>query len=134
MEEYSGEHILVEDYSGEHILVEDYSGVHLYWWKSILAYIYIGGRVFWCTHILVEEYSCVYTYILVEECSGVHIYWWKSMRRVHMSVVTASRGEMMQVTPDAARARPKRTFYLSAAALLHKVGIYWKKTFGTYKG
>ena len=45
-----------------------------------------------------------------------------------MSVVTASRGEMMQVTPDAARARPKRTFYLSAAALLHKVGIYWKKT------
>ena len=44
-----------------------------------------------------------------------------------MSVVTASRGEMMQVTPDAARARPKRTFYLSAAALAHKVGIYWKK-------
>ena len=50
------------------------------------------------------------------------------MMRVHMSVVTASRGEMMQVTPDAARARPKRTFYLSAAALLHKVVIYWKKT------
>ena len=43
-----------------------------------------------------------------------------------MSVVTASRGEMMQVTPDAARARPKRTFYLSAA-LAHKVSIYWKK-------
>ena len=99
------------------ILVEENSGVHLYWWKSVLVNIYIAGRVFWCTHILVEEYS------------GVHIYWWKSMRRVHMSVVTASRGEMMQVTPDAARARPKRTFYLSAAALLHKVGIYWKKTF-----
>ena len=55
------------------------------------------------------------------------------MRRVHMSVVTASRGEMMQVTPDAARARPKRTFYLSAADHLHKVVIYWKKTIGTYK-
>ena len=67
-------------------------------------------------------------HILVEESSCVHIYWWKSMMRVHMSVVTASRGEMMQVTPDAARARPKRTFYLSAAALLHKVVIYWKKT------
>ena len=84
-------------------------GTFIYWWKSILVH-YEQLYIYWWKSIL------------------VNIYWWKSMRRVHMSVVTASRGEMMQVTPDAARARPKRTFYLSAAALLHKVGIYWKKT------
>ena len=75
--------------------------------------------------VRMSVYVCICStyYVLV-----YYMYQCGSMGGVHMSGVTASRGEMMQVTPDAARARPKRTFYLSAAALLHKVGIYWKKT------
>ena len=58
-------------------------GTFIYWWKSILVHY-----------------------------EQLYIYWWKSMRRVHMSVVTASRGEMMQVTPDAARDRDPRELFI----------------------
>ena len=55
---------------GTFIFVEEHFGalwtiVHIciYWWKSVLVNIYIAGRVFWCTHTLVKEYSGEHIYI-----------------------------------------------------------------------
>ena len=56
-----------------------YEQLYIYWWKSILVYTYIGGRVFWCTHILVGMCSNVLVKIYRWKSIVVNIYWWKSL-------------------------------------------------------
>ena len=55
------------------------------------------------TGVLMVHYWCTY------DGTGVLMYWC-SMGGVHMSGVTASRGEMMQVTPDVARDQREAVF------------------------
>ena len=52
-----------------------------------------GFHNYWCT----DGALLVYMYLCTNVCTVC------SMGGVHMSGVTASRGEMMQVTPDVAR-------------------------------
>ena len=77
--------------------------------------VYLGESIY--TGVLMVQFWCTY------DGTGVLMYWC-SMGGVHMSGVTASRGEMMQVTPDVARDQREAFFlFLRFSAKKRKLKI-----------